>query len=105
MTSQDPDPSLRIDERPGGLIYLSGELDMASAPRLRTALERLLDAGAERVVLDVADLSFCDSAGLSVFVWAHQNFPSDEGLILQNPTERMRLLLRATQLEREFDIR
>ena len=105
MTSVDPDPALHIDERSDGIVHLSGELDMATAPQLRAALQRLLDAGASRVVVDVADLSFCDSTGLTVFVWAHQSFPAENGFILQNPTERMRLLLRTTQLEQEFDIR
>ncbi|HEX3815454.1 MAG TPA: STAS domain-containing protein [Mycobacteriales bacterium] len=105
MTSLDPSPSLRIDEQPDGVIYLSGELDMASAPQLRTVLQRLIDSGAQRVILDAAELSFCDSTGLGVFVWVNQMLPTDATLVLRNPTERLGQLLRTTHLDHTFDVR
>lgn len=105
MTSLDPSPSLRIDEQPDGVIYLSGELDMASAPQLKSVLQRLIDTGTSQVILDAANLSFCDSTGLGVFVWAHQTLPADAALVLRNPTERLEQLLRMTHLDHAFDIR
>jgi anti-anti-sigma factor len=105
VTSLDPSPSLRIDEQPDGVIYLSGELDMASAPQLRTVLQRLIDSGAQRVILDAAELSFCDSTGLGVFVWVNQMLPTDATLVLRNPTERLGQLLRTTHLDHTFDVR
>ena len=41
-----------------------GELDMASAPELAAALDGVLAAGPRVVVLELADLSFLDCAGM-----------------------------------------
>lgn len=105
MTSLDRSPSLRIDAQPDGVIYLSGELDMASAPQLKTVLQRLIDSGAPQIMLDAAELNFCDSTGLGVFVWANQTLPADAALVLRNPTERLGQLLRTTHLDHTFDVR
>jgi anti-sigma B factor antagonist len=50
-------------------VELSGELDMAAAFRLESELERLLDTpGIDGVVLDLAEVSFLDSAGLGALL-------------------------------------
>lgn len=50
------------------VLALTGELDMASAPVLLEHVDALVAAGTVRVVVDVAGLSFCDSAGLNAFI-------------------------------------
>ena len=54
------------------IIAVTGELDLASSPALREELERALQDGAELVILDLRELMFMDSTGLSVVVKAHQ---------------------------------
>jgi anti-anti-sigma factor len=53
-------------ERTGTTVRLNvtGELDLASGPRLRDRLSDQLADHAEIVVLDLADVSFIDSTGL-----------------------------------------
>jgi anti-anti-sigma factor len=41
---------------------------MASAPRLQETVRRLVDDGSPRIVIDLYQLTFCDSAGLNAFV-------------------------------------
>jgi anti-sigma B factor antagonist len=53
-------------------VVVAGELDLASSPALREELERTIDGGAELVILDLRELVFMDSTGLSVVVKAHQ---------------------------------
>jgi anti-sigma B factor antagonist len=53
------------------IIGLSGELDLASSAELQEELDRV--AGAEVLILDLRDLEFIDSTGLSVLVKAHQD--------------------------------
>jgi anti-sigma B factor antagonist len=93
---------LRISPGPEGVLSLAGELDLASAPGLRTAIQQKLDTGAQRLVLDLTDLSFCDSAGLSVMAWAEQHFPA--GVLLHQPRPQLRKILRTTQLEQALAI-
>ena len=51
-------------------VYPSGELDLASAPTLRTALARLLRGEHRSLVLDLSRLTFSDCAGLRPVRWA-----------------------------------
>jgi anti-anti-sigma factor len=67
--------NFQIETRSNGdamLIAVGGELDLASSPALREELERAHSAGAELVILDLRELVFMDSTGLSVLVKAHQ---------------------------------
>ena len=57
--------------------FQAGELDISTAPDLQDALAELTDAP-RRVVVDLSDLEFCDSTGLSVFVRA-KNSTDDAG--------------------------
>ena len=47
-----------------GELRVRGELDIASAPELSAALERLLAADHRVVVLELDELSFLDCAGM-----------------------------------------
>jgi anti-sigma B factor antagonist len=101
-TPKLPGSELRIIPGPDGLLSLCGELDLASAPQLRAAAHRVLEAGAQRLVLDLSDLSFCDSSGLTVMVWANHTFPA--GVLLHHPRPQLRKILRTTQLEQTLDL-
>lgn len=52
------------------MLALSGELDLASGPALEQELEKV--SSSESVIVDLRDLEFIDSTGLSVLVKAHQ---------------------------------
>lgn len=60
------------------VVSVSGELDMATAPQLQDQISDLLEKGRTRLVFDLAEVSFCDSTGLSVFVRA-KNSTDDAG--------------------------
>lgn len=62
---------LESSELPGvTVVTVTGELDIASAPQLESALSVL--TGRPLVVVDLSTLEFVDSTGLSVLVRAHQ---------------------------------
>lgn len=58
------------------VVRVEGEVDLYTGPRLRDALDALdalddgLGAGAHRVEVDFARISFCDCSGLSVLIGA-----------------------------------
>jgi anti-sigma B factor antagonist len=62
---------VRSDGR-GAVITVSGELDLASSGALEEEFLRVADSGAEQVIVDLRDLEFMDSTGLSTLVKAHQ---------------------------------
>jgi anti-sigma B factor antagonist len=56
--------------RAGTVVRVSGELDVDTSPMLEDYLREVIDAGARRVVLDFAEVTFVDSSGLSLLVLA-----------------------------------
>ena len=76
------------------VIEVRGELDLASSPALEQELERGAASKAEVVIVDLRDLEFMDSTGLSVLVRAHQR-ASDNGQrfgVVRGPQQVQRLL-------------
>jgi anti-anti-sigma factor len=59
--------SFRAHRGADGVLYLTGELDLASVEAFRTAVGDPEDSYGD-VVLEVADLSFVDSVGISAIV-------------------------------------
>ncbi|WP_456249038.1 STAS domain-containing protein [Longispora urticae] len=60
---------------------MAGEIDLATAPLLQRHLTDLIDAGRVRLVLDLSELTFCDSVGLGLFVGAARRL-ADHGQLL-----------------------
>lgn len=59
--------SIAVHEEPSAtVVTVGGELDVHTAPTLQAALATLDSSG--RIVVDLTDVSFLDSTGLSVFV-------------------------------------
>ena len=86
-----------VDVRDGGqavVIGVSGELDLASSPGLEQELERRATSGAELVVVDLRQLEFMDSTGLSVLVRAHQRATElgQRFAVVKGPQQVQRLL-------------
>jgi anti-sigma B factor antagonist len=54
------------------LLAVSGEIDIASAPRLITSLNEALGECALPVVVDLTDVGFMDSTGLALLLNAHR---------------------------------
>ncbi|HEX7745822.1 MAG TPA: anti-sigma factor antagonist [Micromonosporaceae bacterium] len=63
------------------VVSIAGELDMATAPQLQDQITDLIDRGRCRIVFDLANLSFCDSTGLSVFVRAKNGCDDSGGVV------------------------
>ncbi len=67
-----PQPeACEVEARPVGqalVLRVSGELDLYTAPRLQSALDRYLDAPGDPVVLDLTDVTFLGASGLQVLM-------------------------------------
>lgn len=79
------------------VISLSGELDLASSPALEDELGRVAQSDARLVVVDLRNLEFMDSTGLSVLVRAHQRAEENgRRLGLVNGSQQVQRLLSLT---------
>jgi anti-sigma B factor antagonist len=86
-------------------ITLVGELDSYTAPRLRAAVESAVGEGVDGLTLDVTDVSFIDSTGISILVWAHKRVAERGGaLVLRSPRPDVYRVLEITRLNQVFRI-
>jgi anti-sigma B factor antagonist len=70
----------RVDVRRNGssvVVAVSGELDLASGPELETELELINGTETEMLILDLRQLEFMDSTGLSILVRAQQRLGTE----------------------------
>ena len=99
---------LRVCERrENGVVVLavSGELDVVSGPQLDGRLAALAAAGHQRVVLDAADLEFCDASGITVLLRGNARAREQQGwLRLAAAHARVRRVLAITALTRELPV-
>jgi anti-sigma B factor antagonist len=74
---QTEDFDVSVERRAGtAIVHVVGELDLATAPTLISALHAL-ERPCERVVLDVSGLQFIDSTGLRLAVEEYQRARAD----------------------------
>lgn len=87
----------RRDTHNLALIALVGEIDLATAPLLRTALEQCLRDGMSTIDIDLAAVTFCDCYGLGVLLDASQHaFAAGGALRLRHPSAAVARLLALT---------
>jgi anti-sigma B factor antagonist len=99
---------LTVDTRHEGdvtILALAGEIDLESAPTLRNAVTEVTDAGADRIVLDLSDVSFIDSTGLGVFIYAQKKLRLRQGTLdIVGSTRRILAIFKLAGLDKAFRI-
>lgn len=69
-------------EHDGWLVLaVEGEVDVYTAPALRSELLKLSEADGVRIVLDLRKVDFMDSTGLGVLIGAHKRIKNSQGSI------------------------
>lgn len=63
-------------------VAISGRLDAATAPAAEAALTRTIDAGAARLVLNLARLDYISSAGLRVLLASAKKVSRQNGKVV-----------------------
>jgi anti-sigma B factor antagonist len=92
------------------VAFVTGELDITGAQRLREAIEGLEqavpgDGKPGRVVLELSECSFMDSSGLSVLIGAHKRLAEAQiELVLRQPVDKVFRVLDMTGMTRVFTI-
>ena len=98
--------TLDVEELPGAVVvHAHGAAVMGQADKLLSVLEGLTDRHTPIIVLDLADLDFVSSAGLSAIIMGHVKSRHHQGqLRLASPSPHVREVLELTRLTKLFDI-
>ena len=87
------------------VVAIRGELDTYTAPRLQSHLQDLIeDQGNLAMVLDLSEMTFIDSSGLSVLVHALKRMRDHGGrLTLSSPKPATSKVLEISGLDKVFE--
>ena len=86
---------------PSGIptVKLIGELDIASAGSIRAVFDHIVANGPGRLIIDLSELRFIDSSGLSLFLAMADQIREVE---LRHPLAVIRRVIDLTGLSRVF---
>lgn len=88
-----------------GLVELSGEVDLYTAPRFKDDLVAVINEGARDVIVDLARVSFMDSTALGVVISGVKRLHEVEGrLFVVAATRPVTRILAITGLDRVLSI-
>lgn len=88
------------------VLYVSGELDVSTAPALEHTIARCLDGQGGEFRLDLSGLTFMDSGGAKALLHAHNRVESlGRRLVIVSPTSPVRKILDDMGLDQVIDIR
>ena len=88
------------------LVILAGEVDVSTVGQLYEKLAELAHEGVCHVALNVAEVTFMDSTGLSVLITEHKRMESIKGeLVIFRPSHELRRLFQITGLDDYLNIR
>jgi anti-sigma B factor antagonist len=85
-------------------LTVEGELDLATAPRLKWALTDVLGAGCSQVVLDLSRVTFIDSTALGVLVGVQRRLDAPARLAIVGAHSDVLRILELSGLDGMFDV-
>ena len=87
------------------VVTVSGELDMSTAEQLSDAITDQLRQGPARIVIDLTQLTFCDSLGLGTLVVLSRTARNQQTyLLLRNPSPFFSRMLDVTGVREGLNI-
>jgi anti-sigma B factor antagonist len=97
---------IQVHERDGWVVLAPiGEVDLASAPRLRQAALAAAPVGPLQLIIDLGGVDFLDSMGIGVLVALHKRAVAGGGAVrLTRPAPHVRRLLELVGLTRVLPV-
>lgn len=87
-------------------LFVSGELDVATASVLEGAVDGALDGHGDELCLDLGGLEFMDSSGARSILHAHDNAASlGSRLVILSPAPVVRRVLELMGIDQVVDIK
>jgi anti-sigma B factor antagonist len=91
-------------DRPN-VLPLKGEIDLHVSPVVTASLNALIEKKPERVVIDLSEVTYIDSAGLAALIQAMQKVEAYGGkFLLAGLQETVRSIFEISRLDQVFQI-
>jgi anti-sigma B factor antagonist len=96
---------LRVDVSRRSVVDVAGEVDVATAPRLRELLISVVNDGCYHIVVDLGGVDFIDSTGLGVLISGLKRVRTHDGeLVLVCTEPRIVKVFEITGLTKVFPV-
>jgi anti-sigma B factor antagonist len=96
-------PTPRRDR--SNVLPLKGEIDLHVSPSVTASLDGIIDKKPERLVVDLSDVTYIDSAGLAALIQAMQKVEGYGGKFrLAGLQETVRSIFEISRLDQVFQI-
>ena len=90
---------------PSNVVPLKGEIDLHVSPTVTAALTEVIDQKPERLVVDLSEVTYIDSAGLAALIQAMQKVEGYGGkFMLFGLQETVRSIFEISRLDQVFQI-
>ena len=87
------------------VVEVRGVLDMTSEPEFRGVLQRVIDSGARRVVVDLSEVRLMDSSALGTLVLMFKTLRDGGGVLcVAAPRPLVRSVLEITSVDRVITV-
>lgn len=87
------------------VMRLTGEIDLYTSPRVRSAMLEYLDAGCTSLIVDLSEVDYLDSSGLGTLVAGLKRSKEHGGQVyLVSPKPRIARVLEVTGLNDVFSV-
>ncbi len=87
------------------MLPLKGEIDLHVSPVITASLAAMIDKKPERMVVDLSDVTYIDSAGLAALIQAMQKVEAYGGkFLLAGLQETVRSIFEISRLDQVFQI-
>lgn len=97
--------SINKDEKFCILKLDEDKLDTTLAPKLKSELVTLNAEGIQNLIMDLSNVKYTDSSGLSAILVGNRVFGESDGLfVVASPTEHVMKLIRISQLDSVLNI-
>lgn len=99
-----PTPPKPHRDRPN-VLPLKGEIDLHVSPVITASLNAIVEKKPERLVIDLSDVSYIDSAGLAALIQAMQKVEAYGGkFLLAGLQETVRSIFEISRLDQVFQV-
>src|SRR5215467_10615411 len=104
MKKDPASPNMPLQSR-FNVVPLKGEIDLHVSPTVTATLNEVIDKKPERLVVDLSEVSYIDSAGLAALIQAMQKVEGYGGkFMLSGLQETVRSIFEISRLDQVFQI-